>query len=280
MAWYGPEHAERIAEIRSLQRKGLTSPRSAGWSPVSSARPTPTSPPRSRLRVTLRAAARERRRRLADARRVRRRERRSRLADPGGGARGHPARPSHRRRGSVHGGRHRARADGAAAARVRAAAPELLGLARDADRRCAALAERAVDLFDEHVRKPIRDTAGDDGEHAATQMVEAFSELLPAVTTLVSHHFRRVLLETAEAHIEEPEVGSGRRSRPRRERAASPGQREARGRPRSLRLDLPPLRPGQPRDDVRHGHGVAAPSGLVARAARTFARGRPRLRNR
>ena len=24
MAWYGPEHAERIAEIRSLQRKGLT----------------------------------------------------------------------------------------------------------------------------------------------------------------------------------------------------------------------------------------------------------------
>jgi hypothetical protein len=25
---------------------------------------------------------------------------------------------------------------------------------------------------------------------------------LPAVTQLVSHHFRRVLLETAEAHIE------------------------------------------------------------------------------
>ena len=24
VAWYGPEHAERIAEIRSLQRKGLT----------------------------------------------------------------------------------------------------------------------------------------------------------------------------------------------------------------------------------------------------------------
>ena len=63
------------------------------------------------------------------------------------------------------------------------------------------LAERAVELFDEHVRKPIRDTAGSDGE-AADQMVVAFGELLPAVTQLVSHHFRRVLLETAEAHIE------------------------------------------------------------------------------
>ena len=83
--------------------------------------------------------------------------------------------------------------------------PDLLGLARDADVAMRGLAERAVELFDEHVRKPIRDTAGDD-ERAAEQMVEAFAELLPAVTHLVSHHFRRVLLETAEAHIEEPET--------------------------------------------------------------------------
>ncbi len=80
--------------------------------------------------------------------------------------------------------------------------PDLLGLARDADVAMRGLAERAVDLFDEHVRKPIRDTAGDD-EAASAQMVEAFGELLPAVTPLVSHHFRRVLLETAEEHIEE-----------------------------------------------------------------------------
>jgi hypothetical protein len=33
-------------------------------------------------------------------------------------------------------------------------------------------------------------------------MVEAFRELLPAVTALVSNHFRRVVLETAEARIE------------------------------------------------------------------------------
>jgi len=79
---------------------------------------------------------------------------------------------------------------------------DLLGLARDADAAMRGLAERAVELFDEHVRKPIRDTAGDD-DVAAVQMVEAFGELLPAVTQLVSHHFRRVLLETAEDHIEE-----------------------------------------------------------------------------
>jgi DNA-binding transcriptional MerR regulator len=80
---------------------------------------------------------------------------------------------------------------------------DLLSLARDADSAMRGLAERAVELFDEHVRKPIRDTAGDD-RRAAEQMVEAFGELLPAVTQLVSEHFRRVLLETAEEHIEDP----------------------------------------------------------------------------
>jgi DNA-binding transcriptional MerR regulator len=80
---------------------------------------------------------------------------------------------------------------------------DLLSLARDADAAMRGLAERAVELFDEHVRKPIRDTAGDD-RRAADQMVEAFGELLPAVTQLVSEHFRRVLLETAEVHIEDP----------------------------------------------------------------------------
>ena len=78
-----------------------------------------------------------------------------------------------------------------------------MALARQADSAMRGLAERAVELFDEHVRKPIRDTAGDE-DRAAAQMVEAFGELLPAVTLLVSNYFRRVLLETAEDHIEEP----------------------------------------------------------------------------
>ena len=78
---------------------------------------------------------------------------------------------------------------------------DLLSLARDADEAMRRLADRAVELFDEHVRKPIRDTAA-DADGASARMVEAFQELLPAVTLLVSHHFRRVLLEVAEAHIE------------------------------------------------------------------------------
>jgi DNA-binding transcriptional MerR regulator len=79
---------------------------------------------------------------------------------------------------------------------------DLLGLARDADVAMRGLADRAVDLFDDHVRKPIRDTSGDD-RAAAAQMVEAFRELLPAVQTLVSHHFRRVLLEAAEERFDD-----------------------------------------------------------------------------
>jgi DNA-binding transcriptional MerR regulator len=78
---------------------------------------------------------------------------------------------------------------------------DLLELARDADGALRGLAERAVDLFDAHVRRPIQDTSGDDAA-AATQMVGAFRELLPAVTALVSNHFRRVLLEAAEGRIE------------------------------------------------------------------------------
>ena len=78
---------------------------------------------------------------------------------------------------------------------------DLLALARDADTAMRGLADRAVELFDEHVRKPIRDTAP-GSEAASARMVEAFRELLPAVTLLVSHHFRRVLLEVAEQHIE------------------------------------------------------------------------------
>ncbi len=78
---------------------------------------------------------------------------------------------------------------------------DLLSLARDTNEAMRALAERAVELFDESVRKPIRDTTADQQE-AADQLVRAFRELLPAVTQLVSHHFRRLLLEIAEAHIE------------------------------------------------------------------------------
>jgi hypothetical protein len=78
---------------------------------------------------------------------------------------------------------------------------ELLGLARDANAAMVDLAGRAVELFDRHIRKPIRDTAASD-EEAAAQIVEAFDTLLPAVTNLIATHFRRVLLATAEGKLE------------------------------------------------------------------------------
>ncbi|HSL65931.1 MAG TPA: MerR family transcriptional regulator [Gaiellaceae bacterium] len=78
---------------------------------------------------------------------------------------------------------------------------DLLSLARDTNSAMVALATRAVELFDEHVRKPIRDTAGSD-DAAAAQLVEAFDTLLPAVTNLVANHFRRVLLTAAEERLE------------------------------------------------------------------------------
>jgi DNA-binding transcriptional MerR regulator len=77
---------------------------------------------------------------------------------------------------------------------------ELLSLASDANDAMVLLASRAVELFDEHVRKPIRDTAGSDAA-AAAQLVEAFDTLLPAVTNLVANHFRRVLLAEAEGRL-------------------------------------------------------------------------------
>lgn len=78
---------------------------------------------------------------------------------------------------------------------------DLLALARDTDAALRGLAKRAVDLFEEHVRAPIKDTMGDEPT-ASTQMVEAFETLLPAVTDLVANHFRRVVLEEAEERIE------------------------------------------------------------------------------
>lgn len=78
--------------------------------------------------------------------------------------------------------------------------PDLLALARDADTAMTSLAERAVALFDAHVREPARDTAPSP-EDAARRIVEAFDVLLPAVTGLVGAHFRRRLLAAAEEQL-------------------------------------------------------------------------------
>ena len=78
---------------------------------------------------------------------------------------------------------------------------ELLSLGARYNEVARGIAEHAVELFDAHIRTPIRDQALSD-EEAAARIVAAFRDLLPAVTTLVSHHFKRVLLSVAEEHIE------------------------------------------------------------------------------
>jgi DNA-binding transcriptional MerR regulator len=79
--------------------------------------------------------------------------------------------------------------------------PDLLALAHDHHEKTRAIAETAVGLFDEYVRAPLRASDLPDDEKAE-RLVEAFRVLLPAVTTLVAHHFRRVLLEVAQEHLE------------------------------------------------------------------------------
>jgi len=79
--------------------------------------------------------------------------------------------------------------------------PELLALARRHHDATRATADEAVELFDIHIRRPMRDLALPDDEKAA-RLVDAFRTLLPAVTGLVEHHFRRVLLEVAQEHLE------------------------------------------------------------------------------
>jgi DNA-binding transcriptional MerR regulator len=79
--------------------------------------------------------------------------------------------------------------------------PEVLALARQHHAAMRAVAERAVELFDTHVRHPLRDSGLADDE-AAARLVEAFTTLLPATTELVTHHFRRTLLNVAQEHIE------------------------------------------------------------------------------
>ena len=59
----------------------------------------------------------------------------------------------------------------------------------------------AVAMFDTYVREPLRAADLSDDERA-DRLVEAFRVLLPSVTALVAHHFRRVLLEVAQEHLE------------------------------------------------------------------------------
>jgi DNA-binding transcriptional MerR regulator len=78
---------------------------------------------------------------------------------------------------------------------------ELLALARRHHEATRAIASDAVEMFDVHVRRPLQSSDLDDDKKAA-RLVDAFGTLLPTVTALVAHHFRSVLLEVAQEHLE------------------------------------------------------------------------------
>jgi hypothetical protein len=79
--------------------------------------------------------------------------------------------------------------------------PGLFDLARRHHSAVRDVATHAVELFDESVRQPLRAADLPEAEKAE-RLVEAFRLLLPAVSELVAHHFRRVLLQVAQEHLE------------------------------------------------------------------------------
>ncbi len=77
---------------------------------------------------------------------------------------------------------------------------ELIDLAGAHHRATRGVAEEAVALFDAFVRRPLAGAPMSD-EERAEHLVEQFRLMLPAVTDLVAHHFRRVLLQVAEERL-------------------------------------------------------------------------------
>ncbi|MET0894916.1 MAG: MerR family transcriptional regulator [Acidimicrobiia bacterium] len=79
--------------------------------------------------------------------------------------------------------------------------PELLALARRHHEATRAIANDAVEMFDTYVRQPLRESPAPDDEKAEL-LVSAFRMLLPTASALVAHHFRTMLLEVAQEHLE------------------------------------------------------------------------------
>ena len=89
---------------------------------------------------------------------------------------------------------------------------DLLDLARRHNEATEATARQAVELFARHVRDPLRSGSrpdalvhGDvpDAADAVDGLLQAYAELLPAVNTLVGHHFTRTLVRVALDHVEQ-----------------------------------------------------------------------------
>jgi len=103
---------------------------------------------------------------------------------------------------------------------------DLLELARRHNEATEATARKAVEMFGRHIREPLRagvlpdaltgdaapahetstPLAARTGDPAVDGLLQAYAELLPAVNTLVGHHFTRTLVRVALDHVEQ--VGS------------------------------------------------------------------------
>jgi len=92
----------------------------------------------------------------------------------------------------------------------------LLDLARRHHEATEAVARESVAMFSTHVRGPLRmahppatgvtGAEGSADEPHIERLLQAYAELLPAVNTLVGHHFTRTLINVALDHVEQ--VGS------------------------------------------------------------------------
>jgi DNA-binding transcriptional MerR regulator len=107
---------------------------------------------------------------------------------------------------------------------------DLLDLARRHNEATEATARQAVELFARHVRDPLRTgsrpdalTHGDPAgaADAVDGLLQAYAELLPAVNTLVGHHFTRTLVRVALDHVERE--GSDREREAVRDRIRAEG---------------------------------------------------------
>ena len=197
VAWYGPEHLERLARIRELQRQGLTL---AADRSRARRRPRPD-----------RRAARRRGRRAPTPRRPRSSSRSP--SSPTGRACRAALLEAVAREGllvprvhdgddALHDRRHRGRAAGPAPARDRASRSPICSRspASTTTRRTTSPSRRSR-CSTAYVRAPLRASDLTDDEKASDSSRRS-ATLLPAVTALVAHHFRRVLLAVAQEHLE------------------------------------------------------------------------------
>ncbi len=95
----------------------------------------------------------------------------------------------------------------------------LLDLARRHHEATQAVAHEAVALVSAYVRRPLRsgppaadDVPAGEAPDDVERLARAYSELLPAVNTLVANHFTRTLVNTALDHVERSGSDADRRA--------------------------------------------------------------------